>query len=220
MIARIDECFESGFDQGGGSSAKDGLLTEEVGLGLFLEGGLDHARPSSADSLGIGQGDVQGVAGSVLLDSNQGGNARSLPVYLTHHVSRALGSNHGHIHLRRRHDLTEVNVEPVAEHQGLAGRQVGLDRALEDCPLRLVGNQDHDHLGLSRSLFHGADLEAFALSLGPGPAPLVQSDHHVQAAVSEIQGMGMSLTAVADDGNSLFFQVSQICIFIVINFCH
>src|SRR5918997_1243655 len=41
--------------QFGHAAAQDGLLAEQVGLGLVLEGGLDHAGPGAADALGVAE---------------------------------------------------------------------------------------------------------------------------------------------------------------------
>ena len=61
-------------------------------------------------------------------------------------MTRRLGRNHGHIHIRRRRDLLEVDVEAVGEHQGLAGGHVGRDLVLVEISLNVVGHQDHDYV--------------------------------------------------------------------------
>ena len=45
LVAGLAEDLEAGLDEGGDAAAEDGLLAEEVGLGLLGEGGLeDPAR--------------------------------------------------------------------------------------------------------------------------------------------------------------------------------
>src|SRR3546814_6489297 len=41
------------------AAAEHGLLAEQVGLALFLEGGLDHAGAAAADRRGVGQADLE-----------------------------------------------------------------------------------------------------------------------------------------------------------------
>ena len=43
LVAGLDERFEAGLDQLGDAAAEHGLLAEQVGLGLLLEGRLDDA---------------------------------------------------------------------------------------------------------------------------------------------------------------------------------
>ena len=49
LVARLDEGLETGLHQLGEPAAEHDLLAEEVGLGLLLEGGLEHAGPGPAD---------------------------------------------------------------------------------------------------------------------------------------------------------------------------
>ena len=56
-VAGLDQRFETGLDQCRGAAAQHRLLAEEVGLGLFLEGGLDDAGAAAADGAGVGQRD-------------------------------------------------------------------------------------------------------------------------------------------------------------------
>ena len=47
---------------------------KQIGFGLILEGGLHHAAPGAADARGIGQGQLVGVAGGVLLHGDEAGS--------------------------------------------------------------------------------------------------------------------------------------------------
>ena len=42
-IARLGQCLETGLDKVRDTTAQNGLFTEQIGLGLFLEVGLDDA---------------------------------------------------------------------------------------------------------------------------------------------------------------------------------
>ena len=55
LIAGLGEGLEACLDQGGGAAAEDGLLAEEVGLGLLGEGGFEHAGAGAADALGVAE---------------------------------------------------------------------------------------------------------------------------------------------------------------------
>src|SRR5690606_20824459 len=63
LVAGLDQGLEARLDQLGDAAAEHRLLTEQVGLGLLLEGGLQRARPGAADRLGVRQGERPGVAG-------------------------------------------------------------------------------------------------------------------------------------------------------------
>jgi hypothetical protein len=44
-----------------------------------------------------------------------------------------------------------------------------------------------------------------------------EADHDLHAAVMQVAGMGVALTAVSDDGDSFFLDVFYICVFVVVN---
>ena len=70
-VAGLDECLESRSDELGGAAAEDGLLAEEVGLGLLLERRLENAGPAGAYPDGVRKSELPGVARRVLLDGDQ-----------------------------------------------------------------------------------------------------------------------------------------------------
>ena len=106
------------------AAAEHDLLAEEVGLGLLLEGRLEHAGPGAADGVGVGQGEVAGLARGVLGHGDEARHAAALGVGAAHEVAGALRGDHGHVDARGRGDLAEADVEAVGEEQGVAGRQV------------------------------------------------------------------------------------------------
>ena len=53
VVARLHQRLEAGLDELGRTAAEDRLLAEQVGLGLVLEGGLDHPAAGAADPLRI-----------------------------------------------------------------------------------------------------------------------------------------------------------------------
>ncbi len=67
LIAGVDQRLEAGLDQRGRAAAEHGLLAEEVGFGLFREGGFENAAARAADGLGVGERELFRLAGGVLL---------------------------------------------------------------------------------------------------------------------------------------------------------
>src|SRR5919202_1139692 len=90
LVARLDERLEAGLDELGHAAAQDGLLAEEVGLGLVLERRLDHAAARAADALRIGERDVLRLPARVLGDRDQARHAAALGVLPADEVARAL----------------------------------------------------------------------------------------------------------------------------------
>ena len=60
------------------------------------------------------------------------GVPRAFLEHLAHAMARRLGRHHRHVHVRRRHDPVEADVEAVREHQHLARGEVRLDVGLVD----------------------------------------------------------------------------------------
>src|SRR5690554_1802756 len=77
-VAGFGQHFETGLDQLHRATTENSLLTEQVGFGLVLEGGFDDAGTAAANAAGVGQGNVLGITGSVLVDGDQVGNTAAL----------------------------------------------------------------------------------------------------------------------------------------------
>ena len=76
------------------------------------------------------------------------------------------GRDHEHVDALGRGDVAEADVEAVAEDQGVAGREVGLDGLGVELALLVVGRQDHDDVGLLHRLGRREDAQALGLGLG------------------------------------------------------
>ena len=98
-------------------------------------------------------------------------------------------------------DQAEADVEAVGEEEGVAGVQVGGDLGLVDRGLLGVGQQDHDQVGLGGGIGHRQDPQSGLLGLGPGRRALAQADPHVDPGLGQVEGVGVALGAVADDGH-------------------
>ena len=71
LIAGFDQRLESGLDERADAAAQHRLLAEEIGLGLFLEGGLQHSGARAADALQVAEAQRMGLAGRVLVDGDE-----------------------------------------------------------------------------------------------------------------------------------------------------
>ena len=72
---------------------------------------------------------------------------------------------------------------------------------LVDVALLGVGQQDHDEVGLGGGLGDRQHPQPGGLGLGLRRRALAQADAHVDARVLQVQGVGVALRAVADDGH-------------------
>ena len=185
-----------------------------------MEGGLHDARPGAADAGDVGQGNVIGLAGGVLLHGDQAGHALARHILAADGVAGALGGRHEHVHIRGGLDLLEADVEAVGEGDGLAGGEVGGDVLLVHIRLGLVVDEDHDDIRQLGGLGHGIDLEAVLLGHGPALAALAQADDDVAAGIPQVQGVGVALGAVAHDGDLLTVQLAQVAVLLIIHLCH
>jgi hypothetical protein len=181
------------------ATAQDDLLAEQVGLGLFLEGGLEHTGAGAADAPGVGEADGVGLTGDVLVNGDECRNPGALGVGAPHQVTGALGGDHQHVDVGGRGDGIEVDVEAVGEHERLAGPQVRLDVRLVDARHVLVGDQQHDHVGPFGGLADVHHGEPGVLGLGAAGGPGTEPDHHLDTRFPQVVGMGVTLAAVADD---------------------
>ena len=100
-VAGLDERLEAGADELGRAAAEDGLLAEEVGLGLLLERRLEDAGAAGADPDRVGERELAGAARRVLLDGDQRGRPVALGEEPSHDVARALRGDHDHVVARR-----------------------------------------------------------------------------------------------------------------------
>ncbi|MPM24563.1 hypothetical protein SDC9_71046 [bioreactor metagenome] len=211
-VSCLDEGIEAGLDQGGYATAEHSLLTEEVGLGLFLERGLENACATGAKTLCIGERDILGVTAGILVDGDQRRNTLAFLELGTNRVARALGSDHDDVHITCGLDLTEMDVETMCERKILSSGEIGLNTVVVDLGLLLIGQEHHDDLGHCTGFLDGCDLQTCFFCDRPALGALVQADHHINPTLMQVQRMCMSLAAIADDGYLLSVKLREICL--------
>src|SRR6202035_691412 len=74
---------------------------------------------------------------------------------------------------------------------------------------------DHHEIPATRGLDHGQDLEPLLAGVRDRGGVLAQADHDVHAGVLQVERVGMSLRAVADDGDGLAVEESEVCVVVV-----
>src|SRR5918996_1038135 len=183
LVAGLDQGLEAGLDERGGAAAEHRLLAEQVGLGLFLEGGDQGPGRGPADRPGVALGQVPGLPGGVLGDRDQHRGALAVLELAPDQVAGALGGDHGHVHGVGGLDVAEVDVEPVGEEQGVARVEVGGDVACVQVALHGVGDQHHDQVGPGACLGRAGHGQPGRLGGGPAPGALGQPDPHLAAGV-------------------------------------
>ena len=135
-------------------------------------------------------------------------------------MTRAFRRDHEYVHVGRRLNLLEMNIEAVGKSQRAAFLEVRRDLALVNVGLLLVRNQDHRDVRLLDGLGHRQNLQAVGLRRRLGLRALIKADDDVHAAVLQVQRMGMALTAVADNRYGLALQKIKIRVLVIVRFCH
>ena len=108
----------------------------------------------------------------------------------------------------------------MGKSKGLALGHIGGDVPLIDLGLDLVVDEHHHNVAPLGGLGDRLHLKTGLLGLGPVFGALPQAHAHVAAGVLQVQGMGMALRAVADDGDLLTVQIGNVAVFLVVHFSH
>ena len=163
---------------------------------------------------------MSGASAGVLLDRKKRRHADALFKLIANDVPRAFWSNHRHVDVVGRHNLPVVNVESVREHQHIARLEVRLDFVLVYLRCVLIGNQDHDDIGDTRSFIRRQNEHVGRLRAGARRTSLSKTYDHVGAAVFEIQRVGVPLAAVTDDRDSFPRDLRQVRVRVVVDRRH
>jgi len=218
LVSSLDQRLESGLNKCCGTTTENGLLAEEIGLGLFLEGGLEDAAACAADALGPGEGGLFGIAALVLVDGDEGGDTLSFLVLAADGVTGALGSDHDNVNMLGRLDRLEVDREAVAEEESVTRVEIWGDILLIDLRDCEIGNSHKDHVGLLDCIGRVKNLETEFLGDSSALALGVEADDDLDAALLEVEGMGVSLGTEADHGTGFSLEELQVGIFAGVDF--
>ena len=111
-------------------------------------------------------------------------------------------------------------LKPVGEHEGVALAEVVGDRGAVEAGLYGVRGEQHHDVTPFGSRVRGIDAQALRLRPLLRRATRPQADPYLDTAVAQVQGVSVTLAAVADDGNALSIQMSQIGIGVVVGAGH
>src|SRR6185437_3965737 len=111
------------------------------------------------DALGVAERLLEGVAAGILLDRDQSRYATAFGEDLAHSVAGSLGRDERDVNSGGRGNGAEADIEAVGEHQGLAGREVGLDVGVVDLGGGLVRREVHDDVGPFAHVGYGIDYQ-------------------------------------------------------------
>ncbi len=87
--------------------------------------------------------------------------------------------------------------------------------ASQTCAVQLVGQQDHHEVAAAGGLDDRQHLEALLARLGDRGRVLAQPDDDLDAGVLQVEGVGVALRAVADDGDGLAVEEREVCVVVV-----
>jgi hypothetical protein len=136
-------------------------------------------------------------------------------------VAGALGGDHDDIDIGGRDHGLEVNGEAVGKEESLPPGQVRADIAVIDIGDLRIRHGDEDDIAALDGLGGIDDLEAFLLGHRAGFAARVEADDDLDAAILEIERMGVALGAEADDGAGLALEGIEGGVFVCVNLgCH
>ena len=217
LVAGLRQGLEARLDQRGDPAAEHRLLPEEVGLGLLGKGGLQHAGASAADASGVGQSAGAGRAGRVLVHGEEAGDTLAVGVGPPDQVAGPLGRHHADVHPGGGVDQLVADVEAVGEHQHVARLEVGCDGGVVERPLAGVRDQHHDHIGLGTGVRGVEDAQPLGLGRRPALARLGETDPDVVPGVAQVEGVGVALRAVAEDGDLLPLQGRRVGVGVVVH---
>src|SRR4030095_7177893 len=154
------------------------------------------------------------------MHGKQPGNAATFRKDFAYAIAPRLRGNHRHDDVFRRHDEAETDAEAVTEHQHLPFRQVLLDVRVVDLLLLLVRNQDHDDVAPGSGLGNRHDAQAGVLRLLKRLARRRQADDDLNAAVLQVQRVGVPLRSVANDRDLFAPNQIEISILVVVHRGH
>ncbi len=161
-----------------------------------------------------------GGACGVLVDGDEAGNAAAFDEDFADTMAGGLGRGHAHIEVLGGDDGLVMDIEAVGEQEQLAGGEIGANFLGIQFGGCLIGDEHHDHVGPFSGFGDGGHFKAGLLGLGDGLGVGGEADLDLDAGVLEVEGVGVALGAVADDGDLLGLDKGEVGVVIVISLCH
>ena len=108
----------------------------------------------------------------------------------------------------------------MSKNQSAAGFEIRGDLIFINVRLFLIRDQDRRNICLLDRFSDGVNLKAMLLGHFLGLGTFIKTYDDISAAVLQIQGMCMALTAIAKNGNRFAVHQFPIRILIIVSFCH
>jgi hypothetical protein len=111
-----------------------------------------------------------------------------------------------------------MNIESMGEQEGFSLLEIGFDIHFIEFGLDMILGEDLNKIGLFRRLFGSDWFKSVSKSKLIIFTPLPLRDKDVEAAISQVLGLGMPLAPITDNGNLLSLQMVEVGILIIIDF--
>ncbi len=108
----------------------------------------------------------------------------------------------------------------MGKHDRVARLEVRRDLVVVHLALDGIGQEDHDHVGLGGGVGHAENAQAIGFGLGLAARAFMQPHTHIGARIAQVQRMRVPLATIADNGNLLALEQSQVRLILVVNLCH
>src|SRR5438105_15264858 len=115
-------------------------------------------------------------------------------------MPRTLRCHHRNIYICRRNNLRKMQTEAMCGHQHFASSQSWLDIMLKNGVMILIGNEDHDHVGLFSCMGWSQYTQSLGLSLFTALTAFGEPNDDITAIVTHIEGTCVTLPPITDDG--------------------
>jgi hypothetical protein len=156
----------------------------------------------------------------ILFDSEYVRNTAAFRKRTTDQMARSFRSYHKYVYIRRRNDLFEMDIESMSKSKCTAVLQIRTDFRFIYISLFFIRNQDHRDIRFSNSFCNAFYCKSCIAGFFYGFAAFIQTDDNIDTAVSQIQCMGVTLTAISNNSHFLAFHYIPVYILIIKYFCH
>ena len=167
IIASLAKGFKTSLHQCANTAAKNCLLTKEVCFRFGSESGFQNACARAANACCISKRLIQSMTGVILLNGNKTRRAFAFLELAANRVAGSLGRDHGNIHIFRRNDAAEMNVEAMSKHKHIALFKVRLNILFINISLQFIIDQEHNDIRLLNRLCGCINFKALRLCFFP-----------------------------------------------------